>query len=204
MITVTPPILLASTSPSRQRLLANAGIAFEVATPPLDEDGVKQALQQGSEPVTPEDLAMILARAKADSVEAQHAGQLVIAADQVLSLDGKVYSKPASTSEARAQLIALRGKRHHLHSAIVCIIDGAVVFEHLETADLVMRDFSNEFIGHYLAWMGDEVTESVGGYKIEGLGIQLFSEISGDYQGILGLPLIALLDFLRSCGVAQT
>lgn len=201
---MTVSVLLASTSPSRRRLLENAGVAFEAMAPDLDEDIIKQALFEGAEPVIAEDLALILARAKTQSLSSRAGGRLIVGADQVLGCGDQIYGKPASREQARDQFLSLRGKAHVLHTAVVCADADGGVWEHVETARLVMRDFSNEFLGQYLALVGDEVTETAGGYKIEGPGIQLFSEITGDYHGILGLPLLPLLAFLREHGVMGT
>jgi septum formation protein len=123
---------------------------------------------------------------------------LVIGADQVLVCDGKIFDKPSTKDEARDQLVTLRGKKHELVSAVAVARHGSTIWSHCAHAQLTMREFSNTFLGYYLAEMGEEITSSVGGYKFEGPGAQLFEKIEGDYFTILGLPLLALLEFLRS------
>jgi septum formation protein len=127
----------------------------------------------------------------------------VIGADQVLELDGERLTKPADMEEARRQLLRLSGRTHQLHSAIACARGGGILWQHSETAHLTMRKFSPAFVGHYLAAIGAGALNSVGAYQLEGRGIQLFDKVDGDYFGILGLPLLPLLAFLRSEGVLE-
>jgi septum formation protein len=124
----------------------------------------------------------------------------VLGADQILALDNERFSKPADRGAARAQLAKLSGKTHELYSAIAFVLGDAVLFEHVGIARLTMRAFSDQFLDAYLDAAGDAVTASVGAYQLEGLGVQLFERIEGDYFTILGLPLIAALDFLRRHG----
>jgi septum formation protein len=142
----------------------------------------------------------LLAREKAAMVAKAHPDRLVLGADQTLALGAKRFSKSPDRLAARAQLQALRGRTHELHAAIVFVQDGAVVFEHVETARLTMRAFSDDFLNRYLDTVGDAVLASVGGYQLEGLGVQLFESIEGDYFTILGLPILQALDFLRRQG----
>ena len=125
---------------------------------------------------------------------------MVIGADQVLNFAGKAHDKPSSMTDARAQLLRFRGKNHALETAVCCCRAGKPVWAHAIHADLTMRDFSDSFLDAYLESLGDDVLTSVGGYKLEERGIQLFSHIDGDYFGILGLPLLPLLAFLRAEG----
>jgi septum formation protein len=125
---------------------------------------------------------------------------LVLGADQTLAFGARRFSKPEDRAGAAEQLRALRGQTHALHSAVALARDGKILFEHGETARLTMRAFSDSFIEHYLADAGKVVTASVGGYQLEGAGIQLFERIEGDYFTILGLPLLPLLAFLRREG----
>ena len=127
-------------------------------------------------------------------------GRLVLGADQTLALGTKRLAKPADQAAARAQLRALSGRTHELHSAIVFVQDATVLFEHVDTARLTMRAFSDRFLDLYLDAVGSAATASVGAYQIEGSGIQLFERLDGDYFTILGLPLVAALDFLRRHG----
>lgn len=190
-------LVLASTSRIRGELLAKAGLTFEALAPNVDETELKR--QSGE--LSPGDLARKLATAKAVSVANRVSGALVIGADQVLNLEGRAYDKPAAPDIARQQLMDLRGRRHVLETALCCAEDGKIVWQHLGQAGLTMRLFSDGFLEDYLGRMGDDVTTSVGGYKLEGLGAQLFDKIEGDYFTILGLPLLPLLDFLRRKGV---
>jgi septum formation protein len=126
---------------------------------------------------------------------------LVIGADQVLALGSEIFNKPASVSEARGQLMCLRGKTHHLHTGATLAIGGKAVWSRVETATLAMRSFSDEFLSKYLAKVGDRVRHTVGAYEIEGPGIQLFERTEGDSFTIIGLPLLPLLAELRARGV---
>jgi septum formation protein len=149
---------------------------------------------------TPAAVAALLARQKALAVAALHPARLVLGADQVLTLDAKLFSKPADRAAARAQLRALSGGTHELHAAVAFVRDATVVFEHVGTARLTMRSFSDRFLDAYLEAVGRAATASVGAYQIEGLGIQLFERVEGDYFTVLGLPLLTALDFLRRYG----
>ena len=127
-------------------------------------------------------------------------GRLVLGADQTLARGDTRFSKPANRAEAAAQLRALRGRTHELHSALALVRDGDVLFECVDTARLTMRDFSDRFLDDYLDMAGDAALASVGGYQLEGIGIHLFERVEGDYFTILGLPLLPLLAFLRQNG----
>ncbi len=189
-------VILASTSTIRQQLLRNAGVAFTVVHPLVDE-----ALLKSQNPsAAPEHLASLLAAAKAAAVSRSHSTAYVIGADQVLALDGKTYDKPRNMEEAGSHLLSLRGKTHQLFSVVCCARNGHLQWRHRGRASLTMRNFSTEFLENYLAQIGEDVTTSVGAYKLEGRGVQLFSAIAGDHFTILGLPLLPLLDFLRSSG----
>lgn len=195
---VVPSIVLASSSATRQRLLEAAGVEFRAVPSCVDETVVRETLTENGEMVEPGDLAEILARAKAEDVSARHPETLVIGADQVLSCGGKVFTKPTSMDVARDTLLALRGRAHQLHTAVVIAENGETQWSHVDVADLWMRHFSAAFLGRYLALAGNVVFDSAGAYQIEGLGIQLFERIEGDYFSILGLPLLPLLRELRA------
>jgi septum formation protein len=189
-------LVLASRSVARRTLLQAAGIAVELKPADLDERSVEaNALSQG-----PAAIAAFLAREKAAAVAALCPGRLVLGADQTLALGARRFSKPVDRASARAQLAALCGRTHELHSAIAFVQDATVLFEHVDTARLTMRSFSQHFLDHYLDDVGTAATASVGAYQIEGPGIQLFERIDGDYFTILGLPLFPALDFLRQRG----
>jgi septum formation protein len=190
------PLVLASRSAARRALLESAGIPVEACPADLDE----RRLEGAATSQEPAAIAAFLAGAKAAAVAASHPGRLVLGADQTLALGTKRFSKPADRAGARTQLGALRGRTHELHSAIVFMHNANVLFEHVETTRLTMRPFSPHFLETYLDSVGDAATGSVGAYQIEGLGIQLFERLDGDYFTILGLPLLQALDFLRQRG----
>ena len=190
------PLVLASKSAIRRTLLEVAGLSVEVCPADLDERGLeaKAPLQ------APVAIAALLAREKACLVGGLRPGRLVLGADQILSLDGARFSKPADRAAARDQLRSLSGRSHELYSAVAFVQDGAVLFEHVGVARLTMRAFSDGFLDDYLDAVGDAATASVGAYQLEGLGVQLFERIDGDYFTVLGLPLMTALDFLRRRG----
>ena len=191
------PVILASTSSSRRALLQGAGVEFTARSPGVDEHAVKAGLL--GEGHGPKKVAEVLAGLKAMAVSEREPG-LVIGADQTLELEGQLVDKAVDLEEARGRLKAMRGQKHHLHSAVVVASGGKPVWETVETATLHVRDFSDEFLEAYLAGVGEQVLFSVGCYQLEGLGVQLFDRIDGDYFTILGLPMLGLLDFLRGEG----
>ena len=194
-----PPLILASSSQIRARLLEAAGLLFIVQPPGLDETAIREALG-GDEALAPEDVAEVLARAKAEAVSEFAKEAIVIGADQVLSLGSRILTKPESMEVARKELLDLSGKTHRLHTAVVLARGGETIWSHSESSTLKMRALSPEFVGRYLAAAGEAVLSSVGAYQLEGLGVQLFQRIEGDYFNILGLPLLPLLDALRREG----
>jgi septum formation protein len=194
------PLVLASRSVARRTLLQAAGIAVELKPADLDERSV-EANAVSQEPAA---IAAFLAREKAATVAALCPGRLVLGADQTLALGARRFSKPVDRASARAQLAALCGRTHELHSAIAFVQDATVLLEHVDTARLTMRSFSQHFLDHYLDHVGIAATASVGAYQIESPGIQLFEHIDGDYFTILGLPLLPALDFLRRRGCLAT
>jgi septum formation protein len=197
-----PPLILASSSTSRARLLKAAGLAFIVEPPGLDEAVMRQAVS-GEEVLSPHDIAEVLARAKAEAVSDLAPKAYVIGSDQVLALRDTIFTKPDSMEAARRQLLDLSGKTHELHTAVAVATNGETIWADTTLATLTMRKLTPEFIGRYLAAAGEEVLNSVGAYQIESLGVQLFEKIDGDYFSILGLPLIPLLDTLRREGVIE-
>jgi septum formation protein len=190
------PLILASKSAIRRTLLETAGVPVEIQPADIDERGIEAKAQLQ----TPAAVAALLARQKAAVISQTVPGRLVLAADQVLWLNGERFSKPADRTAARAQLAKLSGQTHELCSAIVFARNDDVLFEHVGVARLTMRAFSERFLEDYLDAVGDAAMASVGAYQLEGLGIQLFERIEGDYFTILGLPLITALNFLRSHG----
>lgn len=191
-------IILGSGSRSRQMLLENAGIAFDIVRPEVDERAVEDAVENSG--VTPSELAVILAEAKATEVSLRHPRALVIGSDQTMSLQDRLFHKPLDMADARRHLLSLSGNTHELHSAVVVAQAGIAVWRHVDTARLTMRRLSPEFIGRHLAAVGDQALQSVGGYQVEGRGIQLFERIEGSHFTIVGLPLLPLLGFLRERG----
>jgi septum formation protein len=194
------PLLLASRSTVRRALLEAAGVSIEVCPADIDE----RALEAGVSSQPAGSVAAMLAREKASVVARRNPGRLALGADQTLSLGAQRFAKPASLPLARAQLRALAGRSHELHSAIVFAQDEAILFEHVGVARLTMRSFSNQFLDSYLKAVGSAATESVGGYQLESIGIQLFERVEGDYFTVLGLPLMEALDFLRRRGCLVT
>lgn len=191
------PIILASKSLARRVVLEGAGVAIEPTDSDLDEDAAKlELLARGA---TPRQVAEALAESKAVGVSRKRGG-FVIGADQTLEFEGRLYDKATDIEAARTRLKLLRGKLHHLHSAVVVAKDGAPVWRDLATATLTMRDFSDQFLDEYLVTEGPACLGSVGCYRLEGPGAQLFTQVEGDYFAILGLPLLPLLEFLRQQG----
>ncbi len=197
-------LVLASTSAARHALLTAAGVPFQAVAPNVDETELKRALLQ--EGASPRSLADALAEAKAIKLSRRFgAGVLVLGADQILEdAGGFALDKPENIDRAAEQLRALRGASHKLISAAVIAENGIPVWRAVDTAKLTVRSYSDEFLTNYLAQEGAAVLSCVGSYRLEALGVQLFSRIDGDHFTILGLPLLALLDYLRIRGVIQT
>lgn len=191
-------VVLASASPFRRKMLEDAGVAVETARPGIDERAVEAAVEGSG--ITPEELAAILAEAKALDVSERMPGRLVVGADQTLSLGDEVLHKARDMEEARRRLLALSGRTHQLNSAAVLARDGQVLWRHVGVARLTMRPLDPAFVGRHLSQVGDKVLGSVGAYQIEGEGIQLFERIEGDHFTIVGLPLLPLLAKLRELG----
>jgi len=194
-------IILASTSRARREVLAAAGVPFTVEAADVDEPAIRRKLLAGVAPVRPQQIAEALARAKAEDVSRRHRDALVIGGDQVLALGTELLTKAKDEAAARATLMKLKGRMHELHSAVALAADGKVLWAHTGTARLKMRDFSDAFLDEYLTRAGDRIGQSVGAYELEGLGVQLFETIEGDYFTILGLPLLPLLAELRAQGM---
>lgn len=192
-------LILASQSRFRAGLLAAAGVAVETMAAHIDEAEVKQAAR--AEAASAEDTALLLASLKAERIARRHPEALVIGADQMLVCDGAWFDKPPDMEAARAQLLALRGRAHTLVTAVLCQRGGQRIWQHLAKPRLVMRDFSETFLDQYLAQEGEILTTTVGAYRIEGLGLQLFDRIEGEHSEIVGLPMLPLLGFLRQHGV---
>ncbi|WP_316013373.1 nucleoside triphosphate pyrophosphatase [Roseobacter sp. HKCCA0434] len=191
-------LILASGSAARSTMLRNAGVSHEIDVSRIDEVSVKAAMLAEGAP--PRDIADKLAELKGLRVSARQSERLVLSADQVLVCDGRLYDKPRDATELRAQLETLRGRAHELLSAAVICEAGRPVWRHVGRAQLVMRSFSDTFIEEYLSENAEGLLDSVGGYKLEEKGAQLFSRVQGDYFTVLGLPLLEVLGFLRARG----
>jgi septum formation protein len=194
-----PEVVLASASRARLELLRHAGLRLRAEPARVDEAEVKVSLR--AERADAAAAAETLAELKAQKVSQRAPGALVIGADQILECEGRWFDKPPDRAAAAAHLRALGGKTHALVTA-ACVVCGGVRIWHIREAPrLTMRPLDTAFIEFYLDAAGPEVLETVGAYRLEGLGAQLFTKVSGDYFTILGLPLLALLGFLREHGV---
>ena len=199
MAAVGSPLVLASGSRVRLRLLEGAGLFVSAEAAGVDEAEVKSALR--AEGATAAQVAETLAELKALRVSSRHPGALVVGADQMLDCGGLWFDKPVDLARARAHLEALSGRSHSLETAVCVVRDGSRLWHHNEAARLFVRPLSEAFIEAYLAAVGDRALESVGGYQLEGPGVQLFERVEGSFFSILGLPLLPLLTFLRANGV---
>jgi septum formation protein len=193
-------IILASGSAIRRQMLASAGVLFSVVPADVDEAAIRGQMQSESDCIEAEQVAAGLAREKATAVSRLHPGALVIGADQVLALGMRLFEKPADIGEARQTLDRLRGRSHELVSAVVLAEGGEPIWGTSDRAHLTMRPFSDTFLDAYIARAGERILASVGAYELEGLGLQLFEAVEGDYFTILGLPLLPLLIELRARG----
>lgn len=196
-----PALILASASPYRRKMLQAAGLDFEVVVAGVDEAVLKRDLAAAAVAPDASAVASTLARAKAETVSAAHGDATVIGADQVLALGDELFDKPGDLTAARSQLQRLRGKTHHLISAVVLASGGKTIWEAVDQAKLTMRSFSDAFLDRYLAEAGSDLCRIVGAYEIEGRGVQLFDRVEGDHFTIVGLPLVQLLAQLRARGV---
>ena len=191
-------LILASASPARAALLRTAGVAVTVEPAAIDEAQLKCAARAAGKSAV--DGAATLAAAKACSVSERAPEALVIGADQILAVGSAWFDKPADLDAAREQLCVLRGRSHDLATAVCVARGGSVLWQAVSVPKLTMRDFSDAFLDEYIAAEGEALLGSVGAYRLEGLGVQLFERISGDHFAVLGLPLLELLAFLRERG----
>jgi len=191
------PLVLASGSASRKSLLTAAGVPFVADPADLDEDRLMAELK----PAGAEIMARTLAEQKALAVSRRHPGQIVLGGDSVIAFGGDYLSKCASLAQARALLLRLSGQTHLLVSAAALARDGALLWAHASPCRMTMRDLSAQFLEDYLAAEGEGLLSSVGCYRFEGRGAQLFDRVEGDYFSVLGLPLLPVLTQLRKEGV---
>ena len=192
-------IILASTSQIRAQILARAGLDFVTAAPRVDEEAIRDAMQ--ADGASPRDIADSLAEAKALKISDKNAQALVLGCDQILASGDVIFTKPETPDHAISQLHALRGQTHHLYSAIVIYQNGQPLWRHIGHARLTMRAMSDQALASYVATEWESIRHSVGCYKIEERGIQLFSQIDGDVFTVQGLPLLPLLNYLALRGI---
>ena len=195
------PLVLASGSAIRRHILKSAGLGFEVDPPEVDEARIKTQMLARHAP--PEVIAQSLADAKADIVARRHPDAVVLAADQILVFEGRLFDKPETRQDARARLLGMRGKTHLLVSGVT-VRCGEEVERLSQISRLRMRAFSDAWLDAYMEAVPDSVLSSVGGYQFEGLGAQLFEQVDGDMFAILGLPLVPVLNMLRAKGALMS
>jgi len=198
MAAMAEPIILASASAARARLLDAAGVPFTIEPAAIDEERIKRASRAIGQSTM--ECALALAVEKPRHISGRHREALVIGADQILVAGDEWYDKPKTLVEARVQLLSLRGRTHILATAATILCAGKPVWQKTSTPEMTMRSFSEAFLDEYIAAEGDALLGSVGAYRLEGPGVQLFERMTGDHFAVLGLPLLELLDFLRSRG----
>lgn len=195
----TTSIILASKSQFRAELLKSAGIEFTTASASVDERAIEQPLLEAN--LGPADIAQVLAEAKAEEVSSRNPNALIIGCDQTLSMNGDMFHKPSNMKQARQHLLNFSGKSHQLNSAVAFVFNQQTIWRHVSIANMTMRNLTPEYIGRYLAQAGQPILKSVGAYQLEGIGVQLFKKIEGDYFTVIGLPLLPLLSELRDLDV---
>ncbi|MDC1381972.1 Maf family protein [Candidatus Puniceispirillum sp.] len=201
----TGDLVLASASATRAKLLTDSGLVFCQYPVNIDEDAVRMAGM--AEMIPPSDIAIALAEMKASaaaqllSIEGQKPSGYILGCDQILAYENQIYNKPLNAVAAKSQLMALSGKTHQLYTAVVLLQHGNRIWHHLSVADITMRKLDSDFIDAYIKHIGDEALISPASYQIEGPGAHLLSKISGCHYGILGIPLLELLEILRKHGL---
>ncbi len=194
-------LVLASGSAARADMLRSAGVEVEIVASRVSESAFKARYLPGED--LPEQVAQALAEAKALAVSEVMPGRLVLGSDQVLVFEDEIFDKPENFSDARRQMRRLRGHSHTLISAAVLVRDGTAIWHGMGEATLSVRDYSDAFLDRYLAQEGEAVLSTVGGYRIESMGAQLFDRVEGDYFSILGMPLFEVLNALRDEGIVK-
>lgn len=194
-------LVLASKSLTRKNLLESCGIPFTVAEPKIDERKIEAEYTR--ENVSKLNIAFVLAEAKARSISATRPDSFCLGADQILLMDDQIFHKPGNRPEAEATLDRLLGRTHQLISAFAIALNGQIIEQGQDSAELTMRNLDREQICRYLDFVGTEAFMSVGGYQVEAAGIHLFKEIRGAHSTILGLPLLPLLAAFRTLGVLE-
>ena len=197
--TLQPALILASASPSRRALMLAAGLRFEAIAAMVDEAALKESAQ--AEHINPADTAVLLADAKARAVARRHPEALVIGSDQLMVCEGRWFDKPPDIETAEGHLRALSGRTHQLVNGTVAWRGGRRIWQNAAVATLTVRPLSDAFIAAYLAAEGEALLSTVGAYRMEGLGMHLFSAVEGEHSTILGLPMLPLLGFLRQHGL---
>jgi len=192
-------LILASGSPFRKQLMEAAGLKFTAEPARIVEREIEAPLVASG--ASPEQVAVALAKAKAQDVAARNPQAFVIGSDQVMSIDGRLFHKCTSIEMAREQLASMRGRTHRLSSAISIVQNGQEVWSHVSVADLTFRQFTDAFLDTYIANAGPKVLLTVGAYSYEGLGQQLFEKVEGDFFTIIGLPMLPLLAALRDFAI---
>ncbi len=197
-------LVLASGSAIRKTLLDNAGLDFKIIPADIDEETIRVKMETETPDISPLEVAECLAREKARHISLQNPDAYVIGSDQILALESEIMGKPENLELAFERLLKLSGKTHQLHTAVSVVYQGIETWSYAESVHMTMRELKPEYIRKYLAEAGEEVCKSVGAYKLESLGVQLFSKIEGNYFTILGICLLPLLTYLREEGIIES
>ena len=189
-------IILASKSGVRKKILEDNKIICEVEPSNVDEESIKESLLK--EKASPEIISKNLAELKANKISQKRAGKLVLGADSVIDLNGKIVSKPVNRDEALNILRDLNGKTHHLISSVCISQNGSMIWNYTDKASLTMKQMKEEELINYLAKISDEALYAYNVYQIEGEGRSLFSAVDGDEDTIMGLPVKKIKEYLNN------